>query len=142
MLGVCHWVGCFPSESRFPHLPNENDDKTALEECLSGKLNIRTTQCWDYSRGINYVIICFIHHDMVMTEETTACFSEQHIRDGWGDGLGGAEGMLGEVWAAVRTMVDTVGVFRGCWAITELDHGDRSQLTEKIPQLREYLKQR
>lgn len=30
--------------------------------------------------------------------------------------------------------------FRGCWAITELGRGDRSQLTE-IPQLRKYLQQ-
>lgn len=30
-----------------------------------------------------------------------------------------------------------VGVFRGCWGVTELYGGDRSQLTEKIPQLRD-----
>lgn len=44
---------------------------------------------------------------MVTTEEATAC--EQHIWGGRGDGLGGAEGMLGEVWSALRTMVDALG---------------------------------
>ena len=79
MLVICHWVGCFPSESRFPYLPNENDDKTAVGECSSGRRNARTTRCQSYSREIDYVIVCFINHDVVMTEETTACCSERHV---------------------------------------------------------------
>lgn len=45
---------------------------------------------------------------MVTTEEATAC--EQHIWGGRGDGLGGAEGMLGEGvnWSALRTMADAL----------------------------------
>lgn len=108
MLVTCHWVGCFPSESRFPYLPNENDDKTAVEECLSGRLNARTTRCWNYSREIDYVIVCFINHDVVMMEETTACCSERHV---------GMDGEMGwavpkwcwEVWAALRPMVHVSG---------------------------------
>ena len=48
------------SGSRFPFLPNQTNDKTAVGECLSGMWSDATNWCPSYSRRIDCIITCFV----------------------------------------------------------------------------------